>query len=373
MQTVSGGRLRAMGIVGARPNLMKIAPVFAALSATERFDTTLVHTGQHYDNDMSRVFFQELNIPTPDVDLGVGSGSHAEQTARAMLGLEPLMSAGRPDVVIVVGDVNSTLAGAITAVKLGIPVAHVEAGLRSGDRSMPEEINRMVTDSISDVLLAPSRDAVTNLVAEGHPDSRIRFVGNVMIDTLDRLRPRFMASDALQRLDVQERAYVVCTFHRPSNVDDDRALSTTIAVLETSAARWPVVFPVHPRTRARLRDMGVDNQLERAGVHLTDPLGYLDFMRLVAGAKVVITDSGGIQEETTVLGVPCFTARTTTERPITITEGTNHLIVMDPTVVDAALADLAPARPHRPELWDGHAGERVATALLEMIPAQSAD
>jgi UDP-N-acetylglucosamine 2-epimerase (non-hydrolysing) len=374
--------VRLLHVAGARPNFMKVAPVMAAVDAWNRrageagtqglaavtFAQTLVHTGQHYDAAMSDVFFRELGLPEPDYHLGVGSGSHAVQTAEVLRQLEPILLDERPDLVIVVGDVNSTLAAALCAAKLQISVAHVEAGLRSGDRTMPEELNRLVTDQLADLLYTTSADAGENLRREGVPEERIRFVGNTMIDTLERLREAAARSDAAARLGLGGRDYALVTLHRPSNVDSPAQLERLTEVLAATARRLPVVFPVHMRTRARLVEAGLASRLDDSpDLHLTDPLGYLDFVALMNAARVVLTDSGGVQEETTVLGVPCLTLRTTTERPVTITEGTNRLVDPDsPEAILAALDDvLAAPLPtgRRPALWDGGAGPRLVADL----------
>jgi UDP-N-acetylglucosamine 2-epimerase (non-hydrolysing) len=339
---------------------MKIKPVLDALEAAGA-TTILVHTGQHYDAGMSDVFFEELGIRRPDHALGVGSGSHAEQTARVMTAFEPLLAELAPDAVVVVGDVNSTLACSLVAAKAVIPVAHVEAGLRSRDWTMPEEVNRVVTDRLSRWLLVPSPDGVDNLRAEGADEERIHLVGNVMVDTLltnlNRARQRPILGD----LGVEAGAYGLVTLHRPATVDDPDVLRPLVRALRELAADLPLVFPVHPRTRRNL----VDEDLG-AGIRLVDPVGYLDFVALQAGARLVLTDSGGVQEETTVLGVPCLTLRDNTERPITVLEGTNRVVGRDPEVVLAAARATIedPPTPRRPALWDGHAGERVAAALL---------
>jgi UDP-N-acetylglucosamine 2-epimerase (non-hydrolysing) len=353
-------------VVGARPNFVKTAPIMAALARRPGVRQLLVHTGQHYDHAMSRVFFEELGLPEPDAFLNVGSGSHAEQTARVMLAFEPVLRAHRPDWVVLVGDVNSTMACALVCAKLGVPAAHVEAGLRSGDRSMPEEINRLVTDRLADLLLTPSRDADANLLAEGVEPRRIAFVGNVMIDTLVRMLPRAAASTALARLELPPGGYLLATLHRPANVDDPAQLRAVAAALLRAAERLPVVFPVHPRTRARLDGLGLELAGER--LRLAPPLGYLDFLALQRGARLVLTDSGGVQEETTYLGVPCLTARPNTERPVTITHGTNRLVASTAEAIAAAVDEelAAPRRAYeRPELWDGAAAERIAALLLE--------
>ena len=351
---------RIMCVVGARPNFMKIKPVLDALEAGGA-ETVLVHTEQHYDAAMSQVFFDELGIRPPDRTLGVGSASHAVQTAKVMTAFEPVVEEIAPDVVVVVGDVNSTVACALVAAKAGCLVAHVEAGLRSRDWTMPEEVNRVVTDRLSDYLLAPSADAVQNLVVEGYPDDLVHLVGNVMIDTLLVNLERARAS----RPAVQPAGeYGLVTLHRPATVDDPAVLGPLLAAFGQIAEVCPLVFPVHPRTRANLRHVP-------AGVTLVDPLGYLDFVALQASASVVLTDSGGVQEETTALGVPCLTLRENTERPITVTEGTNQVVGRDPrAVVAAALASLASPPPaRRPDLWDGRAGERIAQVLLAPAPS----
>ena len=355
-------------LVGARPNFMKLAPVFRAGHNRPGMKQLIVHTGQHYSEGMSGRFFGDLGIPAPDDNLEVGSGTHAEQTARIMLGCEPLFARYRPDWLVVYGDVNSTVAAALVAAKMDIRIAHVEAGLRSRDRTMPEEINRLVTDQLADLLLTPSTDADANLLAEGIPADRIVFVGNVMVDTLLHLLDRARALDLPSKLGVAGRPYVFVTLHRPSNVDDAATLAELMAGLEAIATKTPVLFAVHPRTRERLTTFGL---LGRApSVRLLEPLGYLETVSLVDRAALVITDSGGLQEETTALGVPCLTARANTERPVTVTEGTNRLI---PSTRDALVHAAAEVLQHpprsntavrRPELWDGRAGERIIDALL---------
>jgi UDP-N-acetylglucosamine 2-epimerase (non-hydrolysing) len=378
METPAG--IKMLHVVGTRPNFMKAAAVIAAAerwntsSALPHFDQLLVHTGQHYDDMMSRVFFGDLGLPRPDYDLEVGPGSHAEQTARVMLALEPVLLREIPDLVVTVGDVNSTLAAALVAAKLGLPLAHVEAGLRSRDRSMPEELNRLVTDQLSDLLFTTSRDADANLAAEGIPPERVHFVGNTMIDSLETHLPRALASTAASDLGLPAGEYAVVTLHRPSNVDEGVALKRLVQTLLEVSDRLPVVFPVHARTRARLMQYGLHDRLGERSVLLTEPLGYLDFLGLMAKARLVLTDSGGIQEETTVLGVPCLTLRKNTERPVTITQGTNQLV--DPSDVaaiiaatDAVLAadHTTSGPPRRPELWDGHAGDRIVLAIADWV------
>jgi UDP-N-acetylglucosamine 2-epimerase (non-hydrolysing) len=354
---MSGPR-RVVSVVGTRPNFMKTAPVVAQLARRgDDFEPVLVHTGQHYDDAMSRIFLDELGIGAPDHFLDVGSGAHGAQTARVMERLEPLLIDLKPDLVLVPGDVNSTLAAALTAAKLNIPVAHVEAGLRSWDRTMPEEINRIVTDQIADLLFIHSPEARDNLLREGRPESAIHAVGNTMIDTLVAMRDRIPTADA-------DRPYLVVTLHRPALVDHPEQLRAALAGLQTVAAEMDVVFPVHPRTRANMAAAGIE--LSAPGLRLLDPLGYLDFLGLVSGAAGVLTDSGGIQEETTYLGIPCFTLRDTTERPVTVSMGTNTLLGRRPDRIPEvpALIEQARERPAQvPDGWDGHAAERIAAIL----------
>jgi UDP-N-acetylglucosamine 2-epimerase (non-hydrolysing) len=354
-------------VAGARPNFVKVAPILRA--ARERPDVAarLVHTGQHYDERMSGAFFEELALPRPDAWLAAGSGSHAVQTARIMEGFDAELDAHPADCVVVVGDVNSTLACALVAAKRGVCVAHVEAGLRSGDRSMPEEINRILTDRLADLLFTTERTATANLLAEGIERERVHFVGNVMIDTLIAHREKAACSHVLDRLGCTPRAYALCTLHRPGNVDTAGDAENTVRAIEVLASRLPVIFPVHPRTHARLAAFGLLDRLDRAGVRALEPLGYLDFLALMEHARVVFTDSGGTQEETTALGVPCLTFRTTTERPVTVTEGTNRLVGVAPAAVaralDAVLAG-SPRESRMPELWDGRAAGRILDVLL---------
>ncbi len=355
--------MKLVAVVGARPNFMKIAPLMWELEHRPEIDTCLVHTGQHYDQVMSTLFFDQLRIPRPDINLEVGSGSHAVQTAEVMRRFEPVVREERPDVVVVVGDVNSTLACALTAVKLGFPVAHVEAGLRSFDRSMPEEINRVLTDTISQWLFVTERSGLVNLKKEGIPDDRVFFVGNVMIDTLFACRAQSEKSPILEHLGLVNEGYVVLTLHRPSNVDDPLVLTGLLAAVERLQRELPVVFPVHPRTRKAL-DGRLNGSMPQ--LRLTDPLGYLDFLKLIAHARLVLTDSGGLQEETTVLGIPCLTLRTTTERPATVEQGTNILVGLDPDrIIASGLQALSmPPEPGRvPDLWDGRAASRILDIL----------
>lgn len=354
--------MRIVYVIGTRPNFVKTAPVIAALRARiPQGRHAIVHTGQHYDRLMSEVFLEELDVPAPDHMLEVGSGSHAQQTARVMERLEPVLAEERPDLVIVPGDVNSTLAAALTAAKLQIPLAHIEAGLRSFDRTMPEELNRIVTDQLADQLFIHSPEASDNLHAEGIPAERIHLVGNTMIDTLVALEGRFRAAGAAAKLGVRPGDFILVTLHRPALVDGP-LLRETIGQLAALARELPVVFPVHPRTRTMMESI----EAEHPGLLLCDPLGYLDFLSLLADARAVLTDSGGIQEETTYLGIPCFTLRANTERPITLTAGTNTLLGLDPAAIDQiplALAQRPPNPPEPPPLWDGRAAQRIAAVV----------
>jgi len=361
--------VKILHVVGARPNFMKVAPILAQLKKRPSVEQVLVHTGQHYDAKMSDVFFQDLGMPAPDAHLGVGSGSHAQQTAKIMVEVEPVILREEPDVVVVAGDVNSTVAVALVAAKLGVAVAHIEAGLRSWDWRMPEEINRVLTDRMSDLLFTPSRDADENLAKEGIDPGRVHFVGNVMIDSLHAALPRARESRIHQQLGVRKGEYALATLHRPSNVDEPAALERLLVALAEVSGRIPVVFPVHPRTRARLSmDASLGAKAEGArGLKLADPIGYLDFLALTANARLVMTDSGGIQEETTALGVPCLTVRHNTERPVTVEVGSNTLVGTDPAqVVPAALAVLEGRgkKGRVPDLWDGRAAERIARLLV---------
>jgi UDP-N-acetylglucosamine 2-epimerase (non-hydrolysing) len=363
--------LRLLLVAGARPNFMKVAPLLREFrDRPDLFDARLVHTGQHYDEAMSDVFFQELEIPKPDIHLGVGSGSHAAQTARVMEAFEKVLLADRPDWVVVVGDVNSTLACSVVAAKMSPPVrvAHVEAGLRSRDRSMPEEVNRIVTDALSDLLFTTSPDADVNLRNEGVAANKIHRVGNVMIDTLRRFLARADASDVMRRLAIAP-PFALLTLHRPSNVDDEGALRRIFAALETVAQAIPIVFPVHPRTVKKMQELGVGapgasaGAVRPVGLRMIEPLGYLDFLHLQKRARLVLTDSGGIQEEASILGVPCLTLRENTERPITTTRGTNVLVGSDTRTIVAAARKILRSKPGRPRtipLWDGRAAARIA-------------
>jgi UDP-N-acetylglucosamine 2-epimerase (non-hydrolysing) len=355
--------MRLIAVAGARPNFMKVAPLMWEIGRRSDIEAYLVHTGQHYDERMSRLFFEELAIPRPDVDLEVGSASHAIQTAEVMKRFERVVLEQRPDAVVVVGDVNSTIACALTAVKLGVPVAHVEAGLRSFDRTMPEEINRILTDAISRWLFVTEPSGVENLRREGVPKDRVFLVGNVMIDTLLACRDLSARSTILDDLHLSGRVFAVLTLHRPANVDDPAVLAEILAAIGRIQRELPIVFPVHPRTRKALEDQRLGAM---PGLILTEPLGYLDFMKLLAEARLVLTDSGGIQEETTVLGVPCLTLRNNTERPITIEQGTNHLVGLDPEriVAEARRVLSGPPKPGQvPDLWDGRAAARIVDVL----------
>lgn len=351
-------------IAAARPNFMKVAPLYHTLAASDWCKPIIVHTGQHYDPIMSDTFFNDLRLPAPHIHLGTGGNTHAQQTARVMLAYEETCLRERPDWVVVVGDVNSTVACALVAAKLGIPVAHLEAGLRSGDRTMPEELNRLVTDTLCDLLWTPSADGDSNLLREGIPPDRIECVGNIMIDSYEMLRPVIQSRNIPAALGITVGGYGVVTLHRPSNVDDREQLAGLVDHLAKAAASLPLVFPVHPRTRKQLSAFGLSERLTDAGIRLIDPLGYVDFMSLVSNAKLVVTDSGGVQEETTYLGIPCLTLRDNTERPVTITEGTNRLL--KPHELEAEIANTLAGdtpRGRKPQLWDGQAAHRVAASL----------
>jgi UDP-N-acetylglucosamine 2-epimerase (non-hydrolysing) len=351
-------------VAAARPNFMKVAPLWHALEAAEDFEPVLVHTGQHYDVNMSDAFFRDLRLPDPDHHLGIGSGSHAEQTGGVMIAYEKVAERDRPDWLVVVGDVNSTAACALVAAKLRFPAIHLEAGLRSRDRGMPEEINRLVTDVVCDVLWTPSPDADANLAAEGIPAARITRVGNIMLDSFELVRPAIAAADLPAELGLERGGYGVVTLHRPSNVDDPGQLARLVAALVEAQARLPLVFPVHPRTAQRLAASGLDEALRAAGVRLVEPMPYVRFMSLVTGAAAAITDSGGVQEETTYLGIPCLTLRANTERPITLEEGTNRLVKAETLVAELERALREPRKASRkPELWDGNSAQRCLEDL----------
>lgn len=351
-------------IVGARPNYMKVAPIWRQLDKHSEVKKRLVHTGQHYDENMSKIFFDDLKLPKPDLYLGVGSGPHGEQTAKVMIELERALVAERPHLLIVVGDVNSTMAGALVASKLGVPIAHVEAGLRSFDRTMPEEINRMVTDILADLLFTTERGARKNLLNEGVDPEKIHFVGNVMIDSLFYYRPMADRSDILDRLKLEAGRYGLVTLHRPSNVDDATTLGSILGALSDLGADCPLVFPIHPRTQKVIDNSKLEIPASR--LRTIPPTGYLDFVKLMISARLVLTDSGGIQEETTVLGIPCLTIRENTERPITIEVGTNRLVGSDPRRIleeGRKILNADPSPGKVPELWDGKASERIVSII----------
>ena len=354
-------------VAAARPNFMKVAPLWHALAAAPDFEPVLIHTGQHYDVNMSDAFFADLKLPEPDFHLGIGSGSHAEQTGGVMIAYEKVAVEHRPDWLVVVGDVNSTAACAMVAAKLGIKCIHLEAGLRSRDRAMPEEINRIVTDALADVLWTPSVDGDENLLNEGVARSRIARVGNIMLDSFELVRPAIEAADVPGELGLERGRYGVVTLHRPSNVDEPAQLiRLTDALIETQG-HLPLVFPVHPRTAKRLSAAGRDTILKRAGIRLIEPLPYVRFMSLVTGAAAAITDSGGIQEETTYLGIPCLTLRDTTERPITISEGSNRLVTAETLAVELDRALSSPRLVRKPDLWDGDTASRCVEDLRRRI------
>ena len=362
--------MKILLVAGARPNFMKISPVSEVLSKN-RISHKILHTGQHYDEDMSKVFFHDLGMPEPDIYLGVGSGTHAEQTGKIMIEFEKICFTEKPDLVVVVGDVNSTIACALVASKLNIPVAHIEAGLRSFDRTMPEEINRILTDQISDFLFTTCEDANTNLKNEGIPDSKIHFVGNVMIDTLLRFIEVSSKSDILDRLGLKQndniKKYAVLTLHRPSNVDDAETLKGIFTALERLSAEIPIVFPAHPRTLKKIRDNRLGDSITKTRILIIKPLGYIDFLCLMSKATIVLTDSGGIQEETTILGIPCLTLRKNTERPITVKEGTNIIVGNHPEkIIQEGLKVLEKGiqRKKIPNYWDGKAADRIVKTII---------
>lgn len=362
--------LKVINVVGARPNFMKVAPIVQAMKRREReFSPLIIHTGQHYDLMMSDAFLRDLDLPQPDFDLQVGSASHAAQTAAVMERFEPVVLRENPDWVLVVGDVNSTLACALVCAKLGVKVGHVEAGLRSRDRSMPEEINRILTDQIGDLLFTPSEDANQNLKAEGIPDERIRLVGNIMIDSLFQYLTRAKESTIRQDLELVDQDYAVLTLHRPTNVDEPETFSRILDALEEICHSLPIIFPVHPRTKKTISELGLLKRINsNINLRMIEPLGYLDFLGLYSHARLVMTDSGGLQEETTVLGIPCLTLRENTERPITVELGTNTIVGTDrdkiTTAAFAALNGSIIGDRRVPPLWDGHTADRILDALL---------
>jgi UDP-N-acetylglucosamine 2-epimerase (non-hydrolysing) len=357
-------RPKVLAVVGARPNFMKVAPIWRELDKTDQLDKVLLHTGQHYDENMSKVFFEDLKLPQPDIYLGVGSGTHAQQTGKVMIAFDEVLVREKPDLIVVVGDVNSTMACTIVGVKRSIPVAHVEAGLRSFDRDMPEEINRMLTDIVADLLFTTCRDADQNLLAEGIDPSKIHFVGNVMIDSLMYYGPMADKSPVLEQLGLEAGTYGLVTIHRPSNVDDPEILCQILDALCILGEETPLIFPVHPRTRKIIDSGRLD--ISASALRLIEPVGYLDFLKLMKCARILLTDSGGIQEETTALGIPCLTIRENTERPITIEIGTNRLVGMDKKrIVDEGRKVLRSGITGNkiPDLWDGKASARIVSTL----------
>jgi UDP-N-acetylglucosamine 2-epimerase (non-hydrolysing) len=364
--------IKVLNIVGARPNFMKVAPIVREMKRRETdFLPLIVHTGQHYDEAMSDAIFRDLGLPQPDVHLEVGSATHAVQTARIMMAFEPIVLREKPDWVLVVGDVNSTIACALVCSKLGVRVAHVEAGLRSRDRTMPEEINRLLTDQISDLLLTTSQDADENLKAEGISAEKIRFVGNVMIDSLFYSLKIAESSSIREDLDLTGKDYAVLTLHRPSNVDEREIFSDLLDTLCEISERIPIIFPAHPRTKTRISEFGFTEKIENSNLKLIEPLGYLDFLRLYSGARLALTDSGGLQEETTALSIPCLTIRENTERPITIKMGTNKLVGTNPEKIKQAAFEILNETNFLqdkkiPPLWDGNSAPRICNALMEI-------
>lgn len=361
-----------LSVVGARPNFMKVAPLHKAFQKYgDRVRHLIVHTGQHYDEAMSKIFFGDLELPQPDFYLGVGSGSHAQQTARIMVEFEKVLEQVRPDVLIVVGDVNSTVACSLVSVKMGVPVAHVEAGLRSGDRTMPEEINRLLTDAIADHLFVSESSGIDNLRREGVDDTKVHFVGNVMIDSLSHYRQKSKQSGMMKQLGVLPRQFTLVTLHRPSNVDTVDGLKKILEIFARIAPSTTIVFPVHPRTKKMLSQHGLSARAEAIPtLKLLEPIGYLDFLQLLDNAKLVLTDSGGIQEETTYLGIPCLTLRENTERPVTCELGTNELCGLDvEKIVSKSFAVFQGNQKHGsvPPFWDGHAAERIVHTLLQKL------
>ncbi len=378
--------MNVIQVVGARPNFMKVAPLHRAIKNLAGWTSKIVHTGQHFDAKMSDVFFTQLELPKPDFFLGIGGGSHTEVTAKIMLAFEKIVESEKPDLIIVVGDVTSTLACTLVAIKMGIPLAHVEAGLRSGDRTMPEEINRILTDSVANYLFVTEQSGLDHLKREGVPDEKVFFTGNVMIDSLVRYQEKAKSSSTLEELGLQASAeenrrevsrlyetdYIVMTMHRPANVDTETGLKAILELIELSTAKTKVIFPIHPRTRSNMAKFGLEDALtQNKNLILTEPLGYLEFIQLMTHSKAILTDSGGIQEETTYLGIPCLTFRDSTERPITVTLGTNQLLAdLNPKITFAALEEILAGHHKKgqiPPLWDGHAAERIAENLFNLF------
>ncbi|WP_395617065.1 non-hydrolyzing UDP-N-acetylglucosamine 2-epimerase [Aquirufa sp.] len=364
--------MKVIQVVGARPNFMKVAPLHRAIQKLAGWTSKIVHTGQHFDAKMSDVFFTQLELPEPDFFLGIGGGSHTEVTAKIMVAFEKIVEAEKPDLIIVVGDVTSTLACALVAIKMGIKVAHVEAGLRSFDRTMPEELNRILTDSVADYLFVTEESGMQHLKNEGVADERVFFAGNVMIDSLVRYQEKAKTTTILEDLGLSTSDYIVMTMHRPANVDTKEGLESILELIELSSQDTKIIFPIHPRTRAHMEKFGLAKRLDQAkNLIMTEPLGYLEFIQLMSNATAILTDSGGIQEETTYLGVPCLTFRDSTERPITVTLGTNQLLSdLDPKKTYAALVEILAGNVKKgsiPPLWDGKAAERIATQLAEIF------
>ena len=382
--------MNVIQVVGARPNFMKVAPLHRAIKNLAGWTSKIVHTGQHFDAKMSDIFFTQLELPKPDFFLGIGGGSHTEVTAKIMLAFEKIVESEKPDLIIVVGDVTSTLACTLVAIKMGIPLAHVEAGLRSGDRTMPEEINRILTDSVANYLFVTEQSGLDHLKREGVPDEKVFFAGNVMIDSLVRYQEKAKSNSILEELglqpsDLENRRevsrlsenktgidYIVMTMHRPANVDTENGLKAILELIELSTAKTKVVFPIHPRTRSNMAKFGLEDALtQNKNLILTEPLGYLEFIQLMTHSKAILTDSGGIQEETTYLGIPCLTFRDSTERPITVTLGTNQLLAdLNPKITFAALEEILAGHHKKgqiPPLWDGHAAERIAENLFNLF------
>ena len=378
--------MNVIQVVGARPNFMKVAPLHRAIKNLAGWTSKIVHTGQHFDAKMSDIFFTQLELPKPDFFLGIGGGSHTEVTAKIMLAFEKIVESEKPDLIIVVGDVTSTLACTLVAIKMGIPLAHVEAGLRSGDRTMPEEINRILTDAVANYLFVTEQSGLDHLKREGVPDEKVFFTGNVMIDSLVRYQEKAKSSSILEELGLQtsdtenrrevsrlyETDYIVMTMHRPANVDTETGLKAILELIELSTAKTKVIFPIHPRTRSNMAKFGLEDALtQNKNLILTEPLGYLEFIQLMTHSKAILTDSGGIQEETTYLGIPCLTFRDSTERPITVTLGTNQLLAdLNPKITFAALEEILAGHHKKgqiPPLWDGHAAERIAENLFNLF------
>jgi UDP-N-acetylglucosamine 2-epimerase (non-hydrolysing) len=364
--------IKIINVVGARPNFMKIAPIQRVMSTYENIETVLVHTGQHYDKRMSKLFFDDLQMPQPDIYLNVGSASHAEQTARVMVEFEKVIEREKPDLVVVVGDVNSTAACSLVAVKMGVKVAHVEAGLRSFDRDMPEEINRLVTDVISDYLFVTEQSGLDNLKREGIPDKKVHFVGHVMIDSLIHFAEKAKHSAIMEELKVLPQDYALVTLHRPSNVDGKESFTRLLDAFSEIEKKLKIIFPIHPRSRKMIEQFGLQEKVDNMkNLHLLKPLGYLDFMKLMHNAKLLLTDSGGIQEETTYLGIPCLTMRENTERPVTVEIGTNVIVGSDTELIVKEVRKIIKGEAKKgeiPELWDGKAAERIVAILAETTP-----